>query len=236
MIHISLDDTKGIFKYLAGNSSSNSIFETRTLRYLKELHEEFGAEFTLLCMCRSKAFSLNQVSERWKEEFAANKSWLHWGFHAYDEDTDYSSASAIQIRNEYQETMAELERITGITEFADVIRLHKFAGNLKCCQMLHELGINGLLTSDDNRKNYYLDEEAESMLNREGRYYDVVNNLYFYKSMTRLEHCPNVINEINEVKIKGWQRIEIFTHEWQLDNDVVREQLRLCSREKSNEL
>ena len=227
-IHISLDDTKGIFKYLSGYKCK-SIFETRTLKYLKSINAKYGTEFTLYCMCRSGDFHLKMVPDCYKEEFQENEEWLHWGFHAYDENSDYANSKATRIRDEYMETMMELSRITGITEFSDVIRLHKFSGNLEVCKTLRSLGIKGLLTADDTRESYYLSHDQTIKIDEMGVIWDAAEDLYFLKSLTRLEDCNDIKFEIEKAIKNNWTRIEIFTHEWQLDRDDVREKLRFCS-------
>ena len=46
-LHISLDDTKGIFKALS-SGTFQSIFDTRTLNFLRRMHQLYGTKFAFL--------------------------------------------------------------------------------------------------------------------------------------------------------------------------------------------
>lgn len=70
-MYISLDDVKGIFKALI-SEKYNSIFETRTLNFLRAMHELYGVEVYLFCTYKDGKFSLENVSDRYMEEFRKN--------------------------------------------------------------------------------------------------------------------------------------------------------------------
>lgn len=227
-MQISLDDVKGIFKFLAGNSEVKSIFETNTLGFLRELHQSYGSEFSLLCMYKTPSFSLEQVSDCYKAEFLDNQDWLHFGFHAWDENSDYREATGEQIAEDYQITMSQISRITGITQFSDTIRLHKFAGSREACRVLKEKGIRCLLSADDERDSYYLSKREMAYVNNEGAYFDKSEGILFCRSLTRLEKSENPISDIQKCFDKGVQIISVFTHEWQMDKREVRAKLQEC--------
>lgn len=227
-MQISLDDVKGIFKFLAGNPEVKSVFETNTLGFLRELHQNYGSEFFLFCMCKSKNFSLEQVSDCYRTEFLANQDWLHFGFHAWDENSDYGKATGRQMAEDYQVTMSQIGRITGITQFSDTIRLHKFAGSREACRALKEKGIRCLLTADDERSSYYLNRGEVECVNSEGAYFEESEGILFCRSLTRLEKSVDTISDIQKSFDKGVQTISVFTHEWQMDKKEVRAKLQAC--------
>lgn len=229
-VQISLDDTKGCFKYLAANSDTDSIFETRSLGYLKRIHEELGTEFTLLCMCSSGDFSLHQVSEKYRKEFMENQDWLHFGFHAFDETSDYTNALPEKAAQEYRIFVEEITRITGVTEIDGLIRLHGFSGNREICRSLKKLGVKGLLTADDERNSYYLSPDMVKRVNCDGHYWEETEGIHFYRSLTRLENSEEPVAEIERALERGYELLAVFTHEWQMDREDIREKLQECCK------
>lgn len=227
-IQISLDDVKGAFKYLAANPETGSIFDTVAFGYLRELHQRYGTEFTLFCMYKSKEFSLQQVSDKWRTEFQKNQDWLHFGFHALDENSNYEKAEAKQIEKDYRITMGEVKRITGAASFTDTIRLHGFAGSREVCRTLKALGIKCFLTADDERCSYYLDKVENERVRQEGMYWEETEELLFCVSLPRLERSENPVSEMERAVRGKKAMIAVFTHEWQLDREEIREKLRAC--------
>lgn len=227
-VQISFDDVKGFLKYLSLHTDTENIFDTRFLGLLRELHQQYGTEFTLFCMCRSGEFSLHQVSEKYRNEFMDNVDWLHFGFHAFDENSDYNHATEEQMTAEYEETMEQITRITGVEEFSDLIRLHKFSGSREACEALRRKGVDKLLIADDERLSYYLSEIQCRKVSQKGRLFEDSEGIEFYPSIQRLELCENPVSELDKALTKGWEIISVFTHEWQMDNLCVQEKLRAC--------
>lgn len=227
-VHIFLDDTKGIFKYLTERKGAGSIFDTRTLSFLRELHQEFAAEFTMGCIYRSGSFSLADVPDAYKNEFMANADWLHMGFHSFDEEKDYAEAGEEETIQDYRCTMEQLQRITGMTKWADVITLHRFAGNVEACRAFRRMGIQGLIAADDERRSYYLDEVAEERLRFLGMVHDEKENISFYRALPRIENSSDIVSEINCAIKREWKYIPVFTHEWQMDRMDIREKMYQC--------
>lgn len=227
-VHIFLDDTKGIFKYLAQQKGACSIFDTRTLRFLRELHESFGVEFTMGCIYQSGNFTLEDVPEDYWREFSVNEEWLHMGFHSFDEEKDYAGVGMEETIYDYRCMMEQLQRITGMTEWAKVITMHKFAGSIEACRALHKMGIEGLVAADDSRMSYYLKAEAEEKLKQYGMVYDEKEDIRFYRALSRLENNPDIIGEINRAMEMDWEYIAVFTHEWQMDRADIRKRMYEC--------
>lgn len=228
-IQISLDDTKGIFKYLTSHQEScNSIYETRTLSFLKELHETYGVEFILYCVFQDGNFALTQVPEKYRNQFLEAKDWLHFGYHAFEETLHDVAVTGQEITDAYQKMQQEIMRITGNENLAEVVRLHRFAGGKAVCRALHELGVKAFLTADDERDSYYLTQDKKEKLEQTGCYMDEEEQLTFYPSLTRLEHCEDILGEIEKACERKWEYIAVFTHEWQMDREEIRRKLEIC--------
>lgn len=229
-IHISLDDVKGIFKFLVSNSPK-SIFETRTLSFLKKMNCTYGTKFDLYCTCSDGTYSLENVPDTYKNEFANNSEWLRFGFHCYRERgcEDYTDKEFIHQYNDFEK---QIVRVTGSSRQTDILRIHAFELNREMCIFLKEKGINTLLTADDERRSYYLNQENVDKLKREYVYDDLSTHIKFLRSCTRLEKNTDIVREITEYQQKAVDVIPVFTHEWMMDNDDVREKMELCCKLK----
>lgn len=226
-VHISLDDVKGIFKVLA-NGTCDSIFQTRTLKYLKTMHELYGVQIYLFCTYKDGEYSLENVPDCYADEFRQNLDWLKFGFHCYQEKSIYSEMDAVDFERYFKMFHEQIKRITGQEEHVTALRIHGFWGNEKICRNLQEHGLTTLFTADDDRKSYYLDQKAENILRDHGVYFDPVQNLRFVRSVTRLENAADIMGEMQARQKTGWDTISIFTHEWQMDREDIRKKFELC--------
>ncbi len=77
IVHVSFDDVVSVFKDLKKDSLSYvSIFEHAFLKELKNLHDEYGACFSLYVFERDGDFHISEVPVRFREEFRENADWL----------------------------------------------------------------------------------------------------------------------------------------------------------------
>lgn len=228
-ISISLDDVKGIFRTLV-NEELNSIFETRTLKFLKELHDKYGTSFELFCTYSHKDYCLANMTEKYKNEFKSNSDWLKFGFHCFEEDSAISDMCSTEFEMMFVDFIKHLNRVTGQDICLKQLRLHGFNGTKEICRILRKHGVVTLLASDDNRKNYYLNSKKNALLFEEGIYFDKEEDIRFVSSCVRLENNENIMNQISNKIDNKIDLIPIFTHEWQMDNETVRKRMEECCR------
>lgn len=226
-VHISLDDVKGIFKALT-SETYDSIFQTRTLKYLQTMHNMYGVEVHLFCTYKDGDYSLENVPGYYIDEFKKNLDWLKFGFHCYEEKMIYSEKDVITFIYYFNKFQEQIKRITGQQEQVTELRLHGFCGSEYLCQELRKSGVTTLFTADDDRKSYYLEQEPEDILRDKGMYYDNSQNLIFVRSITRLENATDIMAEIENKKLEGWNIISIYTHEWQMDDEKIRKKFESC--------
>jgi len=228
-LHISLDDTKGIFKVLS-KKSVESIFDTRTLSFLRRMHLCYGTIFYLYCTCEDDNFSLEKVPEFYYNEFKDNLDWLKYGYHCHNESVSISEISNDDFNSQYFEFQKQIKRIAGQISHPEILRIHGFESNREKCNILRHDGVRILLTADDERKSYYLDELQINEINKKGILYDSSTDLHFVKSCTRLENCTNIILELNKMLSTGCNIISVFTHEWQMDREDIRQKFEICCK------
>ncbi len=230
VIHFSLDDVKGIFKYLISNRP-RSIFETRTLNFLDRMHEIYGISVDMYCTYQHLGYSLNDVPDIYRNQFEENK-WLRFGYHCLDETIDINENELVFIKS-YSQFQKILFSVIGQNKIINSLRLHRFAGNKDICMYLKQSGVNCLLTADDGRDSYYLNKFENAILADSYQYYDKETDISFVRSCTRLENFKredfsDLEKEVYLYLDKKCDIIPVFSHEYLLDRVEVRNRFERC--------
>ena len=242
MIHYSIDDFIDAFLDLA-EKEYQSIWEQKTFARLKELHDIYGMSFSGYAFYRTDRGCLSQVPGRYAEEFQEAASWLKFGFHGTEYATNYGSKKFPspdviddyeRAKLDYRQVIEELLRITGSESSIDRCpRIHYYAGTLADCRGFRdaECGITGLITAEDDRECYYLDEAAHKELNEQNYYRDGELGVDFYRTSIRLENIATA-EELEALlqKMDTSKPCLIFTHEKFLQEDTIWEKLAFCGR------
>lgn len=212
ILHFSFDDTIASLRDLTDKSYS-SVFEQPFFKALKELHDTYGAVFSCYCFyeilnsadASVVDFSLEDVTDAYAAEFAANAEWLRFGYHSKNGSMNYGTTTAEAAKTDYDKFIKQIIRITGSVNCIDlVVRLQNFSGNLASCRAMRDCacGTIGFLSGDyaetstggntayDNYTvtGYYLTTEQNSFLAKKGRYFDAAEQLFFYPSCLRLDN------------------------------------------------
>lgn len=220
-IHFSIDDVINIFEDIESHHYE-SIFENKTLKYLKELHNLYGLKVSMYCFYAKDGFNLSMCTEKYKNQFEENSTWLKFGFHALNGSVDYNKISIEQCINDFNLVMTNLNRIVGGKSLDCVIRIHLYHAQEGFVSFLAKNGINGLLSPDDDRAAYYLDSTKSYYIKQFDCYNDEAKCIMFYQTDVRLEHVESIgekLFEISKDDLTGKQ-INIFTHEWLIDSRI----------------
>lgn len=218
-VHFSIDDCINIFYDLNKNQNKyKSIFENRLLKYLKYLNSEYGCKFSLYVFENNNVFDIKNCTDKYKDEFERNSSWLKFGFHALNSNSDYNNDN-IEIVEDYNKVIENLKRIVGEKSITNVFRMEKFLLNEKNAKLLKDsIKDYSLLGADtENRADYYLNEEQNKELFRSEYYYDENIKIAIYNTDFRLENISN--KNIDKMLCKmNDKNLIIFTHEWIFDS------------------
>lgn len=103
-----------------------SIFDHPFLGVLKECHEKYGLKLQFNLFYRTDffygmdEFTLKDVTDAYKAEFAANADWLKLSFHSLQEFPDYPwiNADYADVKKMYEMTHREVARFAGEQSFA----------------------------------------------------------------------------------------------------------------------
>ena len=103
-----------------------SMFDHPFFAVLKECHEKYGLKMQINLFYRTDffygmdEFTLKDVTDAYKGEFAANSDWLKLGFHSLQEFPDYPwiNADAADVKKLFGMIYGEVVRFAGETSFA----------------------------------------------------------------------------------------------------------------------
>lgn len=235
-IHISFDDVEYCIQNIINNKDSfTSIFQDAFFNFLKELHETYGAVFSLYIY---KISQLSNFPDKFKSEFIANSKWLKFGLHEKTTDS-YETATSTKGKEDWDFFITEMYRITGGLNSIDRIpRLNMFKGSKESLLAMRDCdcGALGFLSADDSRDTYYLNETQREYLRTHDKLEDITNGLVFYSTDMRLDWFNSDFSSTNEyntpVKTTPYEELVyrynqpsmgdcyssliVFTHEWEL--------------------
>ena len=217
--HFSLDDCT-FWNDLTQNANTyTSIFNNSLLYDLKTLHEQYGAKFSLFCFIEDGAASIADVTDKFADEFKANKDWLRFGFHGTNTSETFGSADAATVKGYYDTFVTAIYKMTGDYDCIDrVTRLSSFSGNINVCKAIRDTncGVSGLLCNDDDYNSYYLSTDQNNYVNKRCKFYDATNFISFIKSIKRLESNAITVSDLEGIAIQNRLPIyEFFTHQTQ---------------------
>ena len=224
VFHFSIDDTIDAFSDIS-NNRYDSIFQNEMFAWLRDLHDEYGVKTSCFVYLEQADFSLSGCTDRYKYEFEENSDWLRFGFHTKNRDTTYGSGH--ELSYDYNQWVTEMERIVGSTSIDNVVRLQSYQGNydnIKSVVLYAEQPIIGLLTADDDRKQYYFSGDVNKFIYSHDTYNDEEMGLMLISTDLRVENVDDVIKKTKEFNTASWNNqlgmLEIFTHEWALSMEV----------------
>lgn len=187
--HFSFDDVRNCMIDLMNNENVyTSIFDNDFFAMLKDLHDEYGAVFSLYMFLYNTGSDITDYPSKFATEFTENADWLKFGLH--QGATNYASTTAEEALDDYDTFTSNIVRICGTVDAIDRCpRLGNFAGNLESMLAMREAdgGIVGLLSAYDTRDSYYLSSADSSYVYKHGRLIDTTNRLVFFRTLMALE-------------------------------------------------
>ena len=217
--HFSFDDCTFWNDITQNANTYTSIFNNSFLYDLKTLHEQYGAKFSLFCFIEDGVASIADVTNKFADEFKANKDWLRFGFHGTNTTELFTNADADVVKGYYDTFVSAIYTMTGDYDCIDrVTRLSSFTGNLNVCKALRDTncGISGLLCNDDEGNSYYLSTDQNKYVNARCKFYDATNFICFLKTIKRLESNAITVSDLEGIAIQNRLPIyEFFTHQTQ---------------------
>ena len=227
-VHFSFDDVFTVNADIFNNQNIyTSIFQNPFFNFLKQLHDTYGAVFSLYCFhnnTTNTGFNLNSMPTKFSNEFQENLHWLKFGFHSASSNVSYGSTfgTAVKGKTDYDLFVSGALKICNNVDIIDRMpRLHQFGGTIEATTAMRDTfcGPIGFLTADDNRDSYYLTTEQSTYINTHEKIYDNTNFLKFGKTETRFESVTMstwLPTLRTKEKANMTNELICFTHEAQL--------------------
>lgn len=222
--HFSVDDTIWLFENL-DHFQFESIFEQPTLAFFKELHDIYGLTVSFFCFESFNGLNLADMPKTYRREFEANRAWMRFGFHGASDKIRYSEVDQETAKNDYLRITEMLKTITGEKSLDSIPRLHCWSGNRRNLCAMSRYGLKGVLCAERFDAGYDLTLLEKLWLHFFGMYKDRKNSISFISTEFRVKNTPDISSVLSASKHK---HMEIFTHEWEL-NETEKEKIRnLC--------
>ncbi len=139
-----IDDCSFFLMHLA-KDRPRSIFDELFLGGLKKIHDAYGTLFTLNLFFHDDHhdFSISDMPDCYKSEFADNADWLKMAFHAKSEfpDRPYQSADAATLAADYDLIRDEILRFAGEKSLIFPLVFHWAMTNPENFHVLQERGM-----------------------------------------------------------------------------------------------
>ena len=223
-VHISIDDVSLLFLDLISNTQHHkSIFQFPLLKFLHNIHQKFNAEFTLFGYPIIHNHSLSEITDKFKDEFKTNASWLKFGFHWIDDEMypgmrdgksiEITDKMIIDACNDFYNGVVGFSSSDNISKY---IRLHYYYTSKTLFNKL--IAIPGLkdevtfLCADcKGRMSYDLTEIENEKLIRERIL--IKNQRTYIPTDIRIEDFRGDLSPFFQ-----YQCLVVFTHEWAIFN------------------
>lgn len=222
-IHFSVDDTIWLFKGLK-EEGYISAFEQPVLAFFRKLHELYGVAVSFYCFAEHEDMHMAEVADTYSQEFSENSDWLRFGFHAQSEDTQYGDNTPECAAADYANLTAHLRRIVG-TAIDAYPRIHCYSASQIALHAMQKEGLRGVLCPESGDGGYCLSEKQLRKVKSKGVYVDK-NGLTYLDVDMRIEETECILSTL--LKRRRRLHMEIFTHEWALDRERVRERILIC--------
>ena len=140
-----VDDNIRAFRDVAKNMPE-SIFAHPYFAMLRRLHERFSLKVQLNMFYTLGGFSLTEMPDRYKKEFAENADWLRMSFHSKDETRwPYRAAGYAEVLSDCLAVQRQILRFAGEGSLAKTTTVHFCELTEDGVRAMADAGVLGLL-------------------------------------------------------------------------------------------
>ena len=142
-----------------------SMFENAYLAFYRSLHERYGLKVQLNLFYESKDFNLSQMTDAYRDEWAANADWLKLSFHSKAEwpSCPYELSGYDEVYADCSAVHREILRFAGEASLAETTTIHYCRNTADGLRALRDCGVKGLLglfgSEEHPRTSYEVPEE-----------------------------------------------------------------------------
>lgn len=223
---ISTDDNIRFLKDITDNEGVyTSIFDNPYLKVFKKAHDLYGVKVHFNLFYKGTDFTLDKMTDKFKDEWKSNSDWIKLTFHSYEEfpDRPYDNATYDDMKKDYLLITNEIIRFAGEESLSPITTIHWGSSTLEAARALRTLGVKGLVgyfKYDSNNEiiaSYYADNETVDHVNKRDCWKDNLEDIMFVKhdivlDATKLE---NIVTELDKIKAQPHLSgiVEMLIHE-----------------------
>lgn len=146
-------------------SQPSSMFDHPYLAMLHRLHRQFDLKIQLNLFYEASGFTLSDMTDRYRGEFAANSGWLKLSFHSRKENSrPYQNASYDEVFADCEAVQSEILRFACPAALAKTTTVHYCQTTSEGTAALADNGVLGLLglfgTHEAPRTSYGIEESV----------------------------------------------------------------------------
>lgn len=190
----SVDDNIWFLRDLSFGSYP-SLFDHPYLSIYKRLHDKYGAKFQLNIYYETEGFDLSQMTDKYRNEWISNSSWLRLSFHAKaDAPPDpYKESSYEEAFSDCQRVHSEIIRFAGEETLEYFTTIHYCLASPEALKAFSDCGIRGLVGLFNMGLDSY------------GLHFESFDKPYIYLEDTRLYFFANdmIVNMFPLSSIEG---------------------------------
>ena len=140
-----VDDNIRFFEELT-RGEQKSLFDHPYLAAYQRLHERFDLKVQLNLFYQNESFNLTQMTDRFREEWRANSSWLKLSFHSKLENVKpYEFSGYDEVFCDCQSVHREILRFAAPESLAKTTTLHYCLATDDGLRAMYDCGVRGLL-------------------------------------------------------------------------------------------
>ena len=149
-----------------------SLFDHPYTAMLKRLHERFDLKIQLNLFYETEGFCLADLSDRYRDDFAACADWLKLSFHSKTNHPPhpYATSEYAEVYADGEAVQRQILRFAGAASLAATTTVHYCSTTRAGAAALADLGVRGLLglfgSDGTPRTSYSLPEELGARLRR----------------------------------------------------------------------
>ena len=159
-----VDDNIRVFREL-NETRPESMFAHPYLAFYRRLHEQYGLKVQLNLFYEGGGFELSQMTDAYRDEWAANADWLRLSFHSKSEwpARPYEFSGYDEVYADCSAVHREILRFAGEASLARTTTVHYCRNTADGLRALRDCGVEGLLglfgSEESPRTSYEVPEE-----------------------------------------------------------------------------